>query len=328
MLIPIIIMVVKVLVIFAGLMTCVAYMTYAERKVVAHIQVRKGPLFVGYHGLLQPIADAVKLLFKEDFTLSGCNRIIYNLAPLVTFIPALLAIAVIPVGDQITVAGETTNLMISDLNVGILFIFAVSSLGIYGLVLGGWSANSKYSLLGALRSSAQMISYEVSLGLSVIGVLLLAGTLSLNEIVKAQSGGILDWFIFRQPIGFLLFVTAAIAETNRIPFDLPEAEAELVGGYHTEYAGMKFAMFFMGEYASMITVSALAATLFLGGWSGPILPPVVWFLLKMSFFLFSYIWIRGTLPRFRYDQLMRFGWLVLFPLALLNTMVTALIAIL
>lgn len=328
MLIPIIIMVVKVLVIFAGLMTCVAYMTYAERKVVAHIQVRKGPLFVGYHGLLQPIADAVKLLFKEDFTLSGCNKIIYNLAPLVTFIPALLAIAVIPVGDQITVAGETTNLMISDLNVGILFIFAVSSLGIYGLVLGGWSANSKYSLLGALRSSAQMISYEVSLGLSVIGVLLLAGTLSLNEIVKAQSGGILDWFIFRQPIGFLLFVTAAIAETNRIPFDLPEAEAELVGGYHTEYAGMKFAMFFMGEYASMITVSALAATLFLGGWSGPILPPVVWFLLKMSFFLFSYIWIRGTLPRFRYDQLMRFGWLVLFPLALLNTMVTALIAIL
>ncbi len=328
MLIPIIIMVVKVLVIFAGLMTCVAYMTYAERKVVAHIQVRKGPLFVGYHGLLQPIADAVKLLFKEDFTLSGCNRIIYNLAPLVTFIPALLAIAVIPVGDQITVAGETTNLMISDLNVGILFIFAVSSLGIYGLVLGGWSANSKYSLLGALRSSAQMISYEVSLGLSVIGVLLLAGTLSLNEIVKAQSGGILDWFIFRQPIGFLLFVTAAIAETNRIPFDLPEAEAELVGGYHTEYAGMKLAMFFMGEYASMITVSALAATLFLGGWSGPILPPVVWFLLKMSFFLFSYIWIRGTLPRFRYDQLMRFGWLVLFPLALLNTMVTALIAIL
>jgi len=328
MLIPIIIMVVKVVVIFAGLMTCVAYMTYAERKVVAHIQVRKGPLFVGYHGLLQPIADAVKLLFKEDFTLSGCNRIIYNLAPLVTFIPALLAIAVIPVGDQITVAGETTNLMISDLNVGILFIFAVSSLGIYGLVLGGWSANSKYSLLGALRSSAQMISYEVSLGLSVIGVLLLAGTLSLNEIVKAQSGGILDWFIFRQPVGFLLFVTAAIAETNRIPFDLPEAEAELVGGYHTEYAGMKFAMFFMGEYASMITVSALAATLFLGGWSGPILPPVVWFLLKMSFFLFSYIWIRGTLPRFRYDQLMRFGWLVLFPLALLNTMVTALIAIL
>jgi NADH-quinone oxidoreductase subunit H len=328
MLIPIVIMVVKVLVIFAGLMTCIAYMTYAERKVVAHIQARKGPLFVGYHGLLQPIADAVKLLFKEDFTLSGSNRIIYNLAPLVTFIPALLAIAVIPVGDQITVAGETTNLMISDLNVGILFIFAVTSLGIYGLVLGGWSSNSKYSLLGALRSSAQMISYEVSLGLSVIGVLLLAGTFSLNEIVKAQSGGILDWFIFRQPVGFLLYVTAAIAETNRIPFDLPEAEAELVGGYHTEYAGMKFAMFFLGEYASMITVSALAATLFLGGWSGPMLPPVVWFLLKMSFFLFSYIWIRGTLPRFRYDQLMRFGWLVLFPLALLNTMVTALIAIL
>jgi NADH-quinone oxidoreductase subunit H len=328
MLIPIIIMVVKVLVIFAGLMTCIAYMTYAERKVVAHIQARKGPLFVGYHGLLQPIADAVKLLFKEDFTLSGSNRIVYNLAPLLTFIPALLAIAVIPVGDRITVAGQTTNLMISDLNVGILFIFAVTSLGIYGLVLGGWSSNSKYSLLGALRSSAQMISYEVSLGLSVIGVLLLGGTFSLNEIVKAQSGGILDWFIFRQPVGFLLYLTAAIAETNRIPFDLPEAEGELVGGYHTEYAGMKFAMFFLGEYASMITVSALAATLFLGGWSGPILPPVVWFLLKMSFFLFCYIWIRGTLPRLRYDQLMRFGWLVLFPLALSNTMVTALIAIL
>jgi NADH-quinone oxidoreductase subunit H len=328
MLIPIIIMVVKVLVIFAGLMTCIAYMTYAERKVVAHIQARKGPLFVGYHGLLQPIADAVKLLFKEDFTLAGSNKIIYNLAPLITFVPALLAIAVIPVGSSVTVAGETTNLIISDLNVGILFIFAVTSVGIYGLVLGGWSSNSKYSLLGALRSSAQMISYEVSLGLSVIGVLLIAGTLSLNEIVMAQSGSILNWFFFRQPVGFLLYLTAAIAETNRIPFDLPEAEAELVGGYHTEYAGMKFAMFFLGEYASMITVSALAATLFFGGWSGPILPPVVWFVLKMSLFLFAYIWIRGTLPRLRYDQLMRFGWLVLFPLALLNTMVTALIAIL
>jgi NADH-quinone oxidoreductase subunit H len=328
MLIPIIIMIVKVLVIFAGLMTCIAYMTYAERKVVAHIQARKGPLFVGYHGLLQPIADAVKLLFKEDFTLAGSNKIIYNLAPLVTFIPALLAIAVIPVGSTVTVAGETTNLIISDLNVGILFIFAITSVGIYGLVLGGWSSNSKYSLLGALRSSAQMISYEVSLGLSVIGVLLIAGTLSLNEIVQAQSGSVFNWFFFRQPVGFLLYLTAAIAETNRIPFDLPEAEAELVGGYHTEYAGMKFAMFFLGEYASMITVSALAATLFFGGWSGPVLPPVVWFVLKMSLFLFAYIWIRGTLPRLRYDQLMRFGWLVLFPLALVNTMVTALIAIL
>jgi NADH-quinone oxidoreductase subunit H len=328
MLIPIIIMVVKVLVIFAGLMTCIAYMTYAERKVVAHIQARKGPLFVGYHGLLQPIADAVKLLLKEDFTLAGSNKIIYNLAPLITFIPALLAIAVIPVGSTVTVAGETTNLIISDLNIGILFIFAVTSVGIYGLVLGGWSSNSKYSLLGALRSSAQMISYEVSLGLSVIGVLLIAGTLSLNEIVMAQSGSIFNWFFFRQPVGFLLYLTAAIAETNRIPFDLPEAEAELVGGYHTEYAGMKFAMFFLGEYASMITVSAVAATLFFGGWSGPVLPPVVWFVLKMSLFLFAYIWIRGTLPRLRYDQLMRFGWLVLFPLALVNTMVTALIAIL
>lgn len=328
MLIPIIIMIVKVLVIFAGLMTCIAYMTYAERKVVAHIQARKGPLFVGYHGLLQPIADAVKLLLKEDFTLAGSNKIIYNLAPLITFIPALLAIAVIPVGSTVTVGGQTTNLIISDLNVGILFIFAVTSVGIYGLVLGGWSSNSKYSLLGALRSSAQMISYEVSLGLSVIGVLLIAGTLSLNEIVQAQSGSIFNWFFFRQPVGFLLYLTAAIAETNRIPFDLPEAEAELVGGYHTEYAGMKFAMFFLGEYASMITVSALAATLFFGGWSGPVLPPVLWFVLKMSLFLFAYIWIRGTLPRLRYDQLMRFGWLVLFPLALLNTMVTALIAIL
>ncbi len=232
----------------------------------------------------------------------------------------------IPFGDKVTLFGREIDMLVSDFNIGILFIFGVTSLGVYGIVLAGWSSNSKYSLLGALRSAAQMISYEVSLGLSVIGVLLLAGSLSLVDIVKAQdSFG--HWFIWKQPVGFLLYLISAFAETNRTPFDLPEAETELVAGYFTEYSSMKFAMFTIAEYANMVTVSALATTLFLGGWQGPFLPPVIWFMIKIFFFIFLYIWVRATLPRFRYDQLMRFGWLVLLPTALVNVLVTAFLAL-
>jgi NADH-quinone oxidoreductase subunit H len=239
------------------------------------------------------------------------------------FIPAFMAIAVIPFGDSVTLFGRRFDLIISDFNIGILFIFAASSLGVYSLVLAGWSSNSKYSLLGGLRAAAQMISYEVALGLSVVGVLILAQTLSLSEIVRQQST-FDQWFIWKQPLGFLLFWICGVAETNRAPFDLPECENELVAGYHTEYSSIKFAMFYVAEYANMITISAVATTLFLGGWNGPLLPPVVWFLIKVVFFLFLYIWLRATLPRLRYDQLMRFGWLVLLPLALANVMGTAL----
>ncbi len=323
-LIPVIIVIVKVAVIFVGLLTAVAYTTYFERRVVAFIQSRIGPNRVGPAGLLQPLADAVKLLFKEEFIPANANKLLFSIAPMMSFVPACMAIAVIPIGDTISIAGYKIDLIISDLNVGILYIFALSSLGVYGIVLAGWSSNSKYSLLGGLRSSAQMISYEIGLGLSIVGVVMIAGTFSLAEIVRLQSGSIFNWFIFKQPVAFFLFFISAMAETNRLPFDLPEAESELVAGYHTEYSGMRFGLFYLAEYAGMITVSSLAATLFLGGWNGPFLPPVFWFLIKVVFFLFIYVWVRGTLPRFRYDQLMRFGWLVIIPLTLLNIMVTGL----
>jgi NADH-quinone oxidoreductase subunit H len=240
------------------------------------------------------------------------------------FIPSLLTYAVIPFGNTISLFGYQIDMVISDLNIGILFVFAVTSLGIYGIVLAGWSSGSKYSLLGGIRSTAQMISYEVAYGLSIIGVVVIAGTLSLKELV-AQQANFFDWFIFRQPVGFVLYVICAIAETNRAPFDLPEAESELVAGYHTEYSSLRFAMFFISEYANMLAVSSVATTIFLGGWHGPFLPPVVWFTIKVFLFMSFYIWLRATLPRLRYDQLMNFGWKVLFPLALLNVMVTALI---
>src|SRR3990172_6800973 len=307
----------KVLVVFSVFMLIVAYLSYVERRVVARFQTRIGPNRVGPAGLLQPIADAIKLLTKEEVFPANANRIMFVLAPILCFIPALLIMSVIPFGDSLTLFGNRIDLIISDLNVGILFVFAVTSLGVYGIVMAGWSSNSKYSLLGALRSSAQMISYEVSYGLSIIGVLMMAGTLNLMEIVKSQAN-FFDWYIFKQPLGFLIFSVCGIAETNRAPFDLPEAETELVAGYHTEYSSMKFGMFFMAEYAHMLNVSAIVTTLFLGGWQGPWLPPVVWFLLKVSVFLFGYIWLRATLPRFRYDQLMSFGWKFLLPLALLN----------
>jgi NADH-quinone oxidoreductase subunit H len=331
------IILIKIAVVMGLLLLAVAYMTWLERKVIADIQVRIGPDRVGPFGLLQPIADGIKLMLKEDLIPAQVDRVLYLLAPSLSIIPALIAFSVIPFGSSTTLFGllpAPVSLRITDIDVGILFVFGVSSLGVYGIVLAGWASNNKYSLLGGLRSSAQMISYELSMGLSVVGVVLLAGSLSLVDIVGAQQGvswllGIFpipNWFVFWQPLGFLLFFTCALAETNRAPFDLPEAETELVAGFHTEYSSMKFAMFFMAEYANMITASAVATTLFLGGWLGPIAPSPVWFLGKVFVLLFVFIWFRATLPRFRYDQLMSFGWKRLLPLALLNVGVTALSA--
>ncbi len=331
---------VKIVVVIVVLLTTVAYTTWLERKVVAHIQARWGPYLVGPHGLLQPLADGAKFILKEDIMPLEADRVIYWLAPFLGFVLAFLSISVIPFGGGFTFRGHPIEFQITDLNVGLLFIFAVTSLGVYSIALAGWSSNSKYPLFGALRSSAQMISYELALGIAVIGVLMIAGTLSLRGIVEAQSGtwyihGVNTWLphwnIFVQPIGFFVYFTAAVAETNRVPFDLPEGETELVGGFHTEYSSMKFAMFFMSEYANMITVSCLATLLFFGGWHGPvggpalfrILLPVFWFCLKVFCFLFFYIWMRGTLPRFRYDQLMSLGWKFLLPLGLLNILVTS-----
>ncbi|MFH1686049.1 MAG: NADH-quinone oxidoreductase subunit NuoH [bacterium] len=314
----------KVIAVIAVLLTGCAYSTYLERKVVARMQHRIGPSYAGPFGLLQPIADAVKLMFKEDIVPSQVERVTYTLAPMIAFIPPVLTVAVVPFGADTVLFGHEVKMIISDLNIGLLFIFAIASLEVYGIVLAGWSSGSKYSLLGGLRSSAQMISYEVGYGLSIVGVLLIANTLSLREIVEQQAT-FTDWFIFRQPLAFFLFLTCAIAETNRAPFDMPEAESELVGGYHTEYSSMRFATFFIGEYAAMLAASALVATLFLGGWQGPYLPSILWFVLKVIGFMLFYIWLRATFPRFRYDQLMAFGWKVVFPLALLNTLVTALV---
>ncbi len=308
------------------LLTC-AWTTYLERRFLARMQSRIGPNTAGYRGLLTPIADLVKLLFKEDFVPAAAHKPLYLLAPLMAFIPAMLPLAVIPFGSSITLFGREINLVVSDFNLGLLFILAMTSLGIYGIIMAGWSPNSKFSLLGGLRSSAQMISYEIGLGMSLIGVIMLAGTLNLVELVEQQSS-ILDWYIVKQPVGFVLYLICAFAETNRSPFDLPEAESELVGGYHTEYSSMRFGLFFVGEYANMVTVAAVATTVFLGGWQGPFLPPVLWFVIKCFAFMFFYIWVRGSLPRFRYDQLMKFGWFVLIPIALANILITALFVLL
>ncbi len=321
------------LLVFVGLLSSSAVMVYVERKVAALIQQRYGPYLVGPHGLLQPLADVIKLMFKEELRPLSADRILFALAPIVSAAAAFTAFAVVPFGAETTLFGllaEPVRLEVADVNVAVLVVFAVTSMGVYGIVLAGWSANSKYSLLGALRSSAQMISYELSYGLALAGVLVVAGTLSLREIVDAQAGtwlGVLPrWFILVQPIGFAIFLTAGIAETNRAPFDFPEAEQELVAGYHTEYSSMSFAMFFLAEYVNMVTVSAVTTDLYLGGWHGPLLPASlgwIWFLVKVSALLFFYVWIRWTLPRFRYDQLMAFGWKVLLPLAVVNLILTA-----
>ncbi len=329
--------IIKVVIILIVLLTIVAYTVLMERKVVGRIQNRWGPHRVGPYGLLQPLADGLKFIFKEDLTPPYVNRPLYIAAPMLSLTLALTSIAVIPFGEWITVNGKHIPLQITDVNVGLLIILGITSMGVYGVALAGWSSNSKYSLLGSLRASAQMISYELALGLSLVGVLLLSGSLSLREIVNTQSGtwfGWLPrWYIFPQFIAFFIYLMAAFAETNRIPFDLPEAETELVAGYHTEYSSMKFAMFFMAEYLNMFTVACLATLLFFGGWHGPLFGPpalqavlpIFWFALKVFFFIFLYIWIRGTLPRFRYDQLMAFGWKFLLPLAIANIIVTSLI---
>jgi len=382
---------VKIVILLFLTLTTLAYLTWFERKVVAHIQSRWGPYYVGAHGLLQPLADGVKFLFKEDVTPPGADKFLYIFAPFIALSLALTTIALIPFGPAtITILGQPTQLIVADVNIGLMFVFAITSIGVYGVALAGWSSNSKYPLLGGLRSSAQMISYEVALTLSVVGVVLLAGTLNFNEMISDQTGyyGYLPfiprWHIFPQIIGFLCYFTSAIAETNRVPFDLPEAETELVAGFHTEYSSFKFAMFFMAEYANMLTVSFLATILFLGGWLSPfpeswtflqylpavvllglgvylaydavmgargiariqlavitcgalvlgalcLLPAVIpiiqgpfWFLLKVGGLLFFYVWTRGTLPRFRYDQLMSLGWKLLLPVSLANLVGTAL----
>ncbi|MGA9980207.1 MAG: NADH-quinone oxidoreductase subunit NuoH [Candidatus Sulfotelmatobacter sp.] len=326
----------KSLVLLILLLTAVAYTVWLERKVVGHMQNRWGPTRVGPFGLLQPAADGLKFLFKEDLTPPHVNKPLFLAAPLIAVILALTSIAVIPFGNWVRIGNQAIPFEITDVNIGVLLILGVTSMGVYGVALAGWSSNNKYSLLGGLRASAQMVSYEISLGLSLVGVLIMAGSFSLREIVKAQSGHfwgfIPHWNIFGgQIIGFFCYLMAAYAETNRIPFDLPEAETELVAGYHTEYSSMKFAMFFMAEYANMITVACLATLLFFGGWNGPVighgilaaLLPVFWFAAKVVAFLFLYIWVRGTLPRFRYDQLMSFGWKFLLPLSLANVIATA-----
>ena len=319
--------------VFFMLLNSAAIMVYMERKVAALIQQRYGPYLVGPHGVLQPMADIVKLLFKEELRPRAADRVLFVLAPVISAAAAFAAFAVVPFGSETTLFGlleEPVPLQVADVNVAVLVIFAVASMSVYGIVLAGWSSNSKYSLLGALRSSAQMISYELSYGLALASVLVVAGSLSLREIVDTQSGYWLGfiprWLIFLQPVGFFVFLTAGIAETNRAPFDFPEAEQELVAGYHTEYSSMSFAMFFLAEYVNMVTVSAVATDLFLGGWHGPFLPASwgwIWFLIKLSALLFFYIWIRWTLPRYRYDQLMKFGWKFLLPLAVINLLVTA-----
>jgi NADH-quinone oxidoreductase subunit H len=319
--------------VFVALLSAAAGMVYVERKVAAFLQQRIGPYRVGPRGLLQPLADVIKLMFKEELRPSAADAILFTLAPVISATAAFAAFAVVPFGAETTLFGllaTPLRLQVADLNVGILVVFAIASMGVYGIVLAGWSSNSKYSLLGGLRSSAQMISYELSYGLALAGVLLIANSLSLHDIVEGQSGAWLfvipRWYVFLQPVGFLIFMTAGIAETNRAPFDFPEAEQELVAGYHTEYSSMRFAMFFLAEYINMVTVSAVAADLFLGGWHGPLLPESlgwVWFLVKVGAILFFYVWMRWTLPRYRYDQLMAFGWKVLLPVAAVNLIVTA-----
>ena len=319
--------------VFGVLQLMAAVMVYAERKIAAFMQQRHGPTLVGPRGLLQPIADVVKLFFKEELRPKAADAFLFSLAPIISVTAAFLAFAPVPFGAPTDFYGwlpEKLPLQVSDVNVAVLVIFAVASMGVYGIVLAGWASNSKYSLLGGLRSSAQMISYELAYGMALATVVMYAGSMSLREIVDAQQGYwfgfIPKWYIVPQLIGFFVFACAGIAETNRAPFDFPEAEQELVAGYHTEYSSMRFAMFFMAEYINMVTVSAVAVNLYLGGWHGPFIPPEygwIWFLFKVAVLLFIYLWLRWTLPRFRYDQLMSFGWKVLLPLATVNLVVTA-----
>jgi NADH-quinone oxidoreductase subunit H len=342
-LLGLILLLIKIAVMLGGLLLAASYLVWLERKLLARLQVRLGPNRAGIFGMLQPIADAVKLLCKEDIVPAAADGFIFRLAPAVVAVTAMLMFAVVPLGPDIRVFGRAVPMVIVDLNVGLLYVFALSSLGVYGVALGGWASNSKFALLGGIRGAAQMISYELALALSLMGVVLQCGTLRPMEIVEKQAGWFWEWNAFAggwQILGFVIFLVAGFAETNRLPFDLPEAEAELVAGYHTEYSSMKFAMFFMAEYVNMITSSALAVTLFLGGWQLGIPAEVLglpagwplWllqigaFVAKVAFFQFVFVWVRWTLPRFRYDQLMNVGWKGLLPLALVNLVFTALLA--
>lgn len=322
--------IVAISVAFLAVMLLVAFTVLAERRVLAFIQGRIGPNRVGYFGVLQPFADFIKTMVKEDLVPDQSTKFVFLLAPMIAVVTAIMAILVYPFGPAITLPFlGTIQLVIARFDVALLYVLAVTSVGVYGIALAGWSSNNKYSLMGGLRSAAQMISYELSLGLSLVGVVLLTGTLDIYSIVEQQSGWFgMNWNILYQPLGFVIYLISAIAETNRVPFDLPEAETELVAGFHTEYSSIKFLLFFNAEYINMITVSMLATTLFLGGWNGPFVEQfpilgVAYFAIKIVFFLFLYIWIRGTLPRFRFDQLMDFGWKVLIPLAIFNILITA-----
>ncbi len=317
----------KILSVFVVLLLIVAYATYAERKIIGHMQTRLGPTMTGPLGLLQPIADGLKLFFKEDIIPSQASKVAFVLAPMMILVPAFITVAVLPLGGDVIIGGYTVPLQIADLNVGILFILAMEGLGVYGIVLAGWASNNKYSLLGGIRAAAQVISYELAAGISIVAVFMLAETLSLRGIVEAQSGSVFNWYIFSQPLAFCVFFITSVAEINRTPFDLPEAETELVSGFCTEYSSMKYALFFMAEYANMVVVAAVISTLFLGGPAGPF-PGVINLLLKIFFFMFVLIWMRATLPRVRYDQLMFMGWKVFLPLALLNIVITAAVIIL
>jgi NADH-quinone oxidoreductase subunit H len=328
---------VMIFITFNALIIASAILVLAERKIMGFIQQRYGPYLVGPWGLLQPIADIVKLLFKEELRPKGADKWLFTLAPVLAIVTAFVAFATVPFGAETDLFGlldQPIKLGISDVNVGVLVVFAVTSMGVYGIVLAGWASNSKYSLFGGLRASAQMISYELAYATSLAAVILLAGSLSLREVVDGQQGswllfGILPvpkWYVFLQPFGFLIYVIAGVAETNRAPFDFPEAEQELVAGFNTEYSSVRFAMFPQAEYINMVTMSAVATDLYLGGWHGPFLPPEygwIWFLVKVGLILFAYIWVRWTVPRYRYDQLMTFGWKWLFPAAVLNLIVTA-----
>lgn len=312
-------------------------LTWLERKVAGHIQVRLGPWRVGPHGVLQPIADMVKLLMKEDIIPDRADKFLFTLAPLLALIPAFAVFVAIPVGDSITlpIINKEITLYISDMNVGVLYILAMGGIGIYGVILGGWASNSKYSLLGGLRSSAQMISYEIAITFAAIGVVMMTNTLSLVEIVKAQGNNLFNWNIFYLPVGpvwFVIFLIGGLAEINRIPFDLPEDEGTLAAGFHTEYSGMKFALFMLAEYVAMVTISILSVIFFFGGWNAPIdvplpIPSIFWFIVKVAAFIYFFMWVRFTLPRYRYDQLMNIGWKILIPVSLVNILITGFLRI-
>jgi len=318
-LLGLIVLLIKIAAMLGGLLLAASYLVWLERKLLARLQIRLGPNRAGIFGLLQPIADAIKLLTKEDIVPAAADAFIFRLAPAVVAVTAMLMFAVVPLGPDVRVFGRPVPMVITDLNVGLLFVFALSSLGVYGVALGGWASNSKFALLGGIRGAAQMISYELALGLSLVPVVMLAGSFSLTAIVDAQAG---VPFIVLQPVSFAIFVVSAMAESKRIPFDLPEAENELGAGFHTEYSGMRFGLFFLGEYVHIQVLGALTAVFFLGGWRGPWLPPVVWLMLKIVVVAVIMIWMRGTLPRLRYDQLMALGWKVLIPASLINIVVT------